>query len=484
MSLLSKFKDDPLLGRVIRSSGALFSSNSISLGLSVVQSILAARLLGPAGFGLVAIVTSYTTTINGFLSFRMSELVVRYGGEYLEKDEKEKVAALVKFAALMESTVSLLAFLVVAATAALASTYIAKTPNTAILFIVYSLGLLANFNTETSTGVLQMLGKIKYQGLINLTQSLLTAGLIVFAFFTKGSLQLVLFAYLAGKTVLGLGIFSTAFFQLTKRLGGGWWKQHVIARALLPFARHLRRTPVQVSNSQSNARLLRREEHPPRNDMDFRELFKFAFSSNLSATAILVFRESEILWVGYFLTSEAAGYYKAAYAIVSLLSVPANPFILTTYPEINKLVVQKSWARLKDFLKKITTVAAAYNLALAAGFIVLGKWLLSIYGEQYTAAYPALLALLVGFTFNYTLFWNRPLLLSLGLPQFPLKATVAAGVVKLALAFPLVPRFGYVVEAVLLSLYYITSVGAIVGRGITEITAQSAKLPIEHGDEK
>ncbi len=385
--------------------------------------------------------TSYATTVNGFLSFRMSELVVRYGGEYLERDEKEKTAALVKFAALMEATVSLLAFLAVAATATLASRYIAKTPDTAALFIIYSLGLLANFNTETSTGVLQMLGKIKYQGLINLTQSLLTAGLITFAFFTKGSLQLVLFAYLAGKTVLGLGIFSTAFFQLDEEawgVGGG-------------SACHCEGVfvPTKQSPTQEEIASSAKSKSAPRNDINFRELFKFAFSSNLSATAILVFRESEILWVGYFLTSEAAGFYKAAYAIVSLLSVPANPFILTTYPEINKLVVQKSWARLKDFLKKITTVAAVYNLALAAGFVVFGKWLLSIYGEQYTAAYPALLALLVGFTFNYILFWNRPLLLSLGLPQYPLKATVAAGLAKLALAFPLVPRFGYVAEAAL-----------------------------------
>jgi O-antigen/teichoic acid export membrane protein len=369
-------------------------------------------------------------------------------------------------AALSEATVSLFAFFVVAATAALASVYIAKTPNTAMLFIIYSLGLLANFNTETSTGVLQMLGKIKYQGVINLTQSLLTAGLITFAFFTKGDIQFVLYAYLAGKTVLGLAIFSTAFFQLTKKLGSGWWRQHVIARRVL-FP-----TKQSLGESEIASGI---EQERPRNDMDFRELFKFAFSSNLSATAILVFRESEILWVGYFLTSEAAGYYKAAYAIVSLLSVPANPFILTTYPEINKLVVQKSWARLKDFLKKITTVAAVSNLALAAAFVIFGKWLLAIYGEPYAAAYPALIALLVGFTFNYTLFWNRPLLLSLGLPEFPLKATVIAGVAKLALAFPLVPRFGYVAEAALLSLYYITSVGVIVWRGVKEIRAKDER---------
>lgn len=417
----------------MRSSSVLFSSNTISLGLSVVQSILAARLLGPAGFGLVGIVMGYASTVNGLLSFRMSELVVRYGGEYLEKNEKEKAAALVKAASLSEAAVSALAFLFVVITASLASQYIAKTPATAWLFILYGLGLLANFNIETSTGVLQTLDKIKLQGVINLVQSVLTAGIITFAFFSHGSLQLVLYAYLAGKTVLGLGIFLTAFHHLTRRLGGGWWN-----------------APIRIL---------------PR----FREMARFAISSNLSATAILVFRESEILWVGYFLTSEAAGYYKAAYAIVSLLAVPANPFILTTYPEINRLVVQKAWPRLKDFLRKITSISAAYNLVLAAAFVLFGKWLLWIYGGEYVVAYPALIALLVGQVFNYILFWNRPLLLSLGLPEFPLKATVAAGLAKMALAFPLVPLYGYVAEAALLSFYYLVSVGVIVWRGVKEI---------------
>jgi|CXWL01.1.fsa_nt_gi O-antigen/teichoic acid export membrane protein len=458
MSLLSKLKEDPLLSKVLRSSGALFSTNTISLGLSVVQSILAARLLGPAGFGLVAIIMSYASTVNGLLSFRMSELVVRYGGEYLEKGEKEKTAALVKAAALSEAIVSLLAFLVVAITAALASQYVSKTPNTAILFIIYSLGLLANFNTETSTGVLQMLGKIKYQGIINLVQSVLTAGMITFAYFTNGNLQFVLYAYLAGKIVLGLGIFLTAFFQLNKRLGGNWWRMS------------LRGAFVATKQSLNYEEIASdKEQERPRNDMNFRELLKFAVSSNLSATIILVFRESEILWVGYFLTLEAAGLYRAAYNIVGLLSVSANPLVLSTYPEINKLVVQKAWPRLKDFLKKITSIAAIYNLALAAGFVIFGKWLLSISGEKYVVAYPALLVLLAGFTFNYIFFWNRPLLLSLGFPQFPIYVTLIVGLIKLALAFPLIPRYGVAAAGALLSFYYIASVGVMVLRGMREI---------------
>jgi O-antigen/teichoic acid export membrane protein len=301
------------------------------------------------------------------------------------------------------------------------------------LFIIYALGLLANFNTETSRGILQVTDKIRLEGLINLFQTITTALIIAAAFFMQAGINLILGAYLLGKVILGLGMFITAQIHLRRAFQRSWWTASI------------RSLPA------------------------FREMAKFSISSNLSATAILVFRESEILWVGFFLSSEAAGYYKAAYAIISLLSVPANPLILTVYPELNRLVVQNAWPRLRDFLRKVTTLSFAYNMLLALGLVFFGRWVLWIYGEQYVVAYPAMLALLVGFVFNYTLFWNRPLLLSLGLPEFPLKATVAAGIAKLALAFPIVPRLGYVAEAALLSFYYIVSVGAIVWRGLKVI---------------
>lgn len=427
---------DALLGKVVRNSAHLFSSNSLSLGLSMAQGILAARLLGPSGYGLVAIVMSYASTVNGLLSFRMSELVVRYGGEYLERGERDRAAAIVKVASLVETAVSVLAFLVVVLSAGLASRYFAKTAGTSALFIVYALGLLANFNLETSTGILQVTDKIRLQGVINLIQTIVTAAVITAAFFLHGNLAVILGAYLLGKIILGLGMFFTAQVHLHRAIQRGWWRASIRS---LP---------------------------------DFKDMAKFAVSSNLSATAILAFRESEVLWVGFFLSSEAAGYYKVAYAIISLLSVPANPLILTVYPELNRLVVQKAWPRLRDFLRKVTTLSLAYNLLLALGLVFFGRWVLWIYGEQYVVAYPAMMALLVGFVFNYTLFWNRPLLLSLGKPEYPLKATLVAGLVKLALAFPLVPAFGYVAEAALLSFYYISSVGAIVWRGMNEIKVQ------------
>jgi O-antigen/teichoic acid export membrane protein len=434
MTLLSKFQKDPLFVKIIRSSGSLFSANTLALGLSVVQGIMATRLLGPAGFGLIGVVMAFASTVNSIFSFRMGELVVRYGGEYINKGEKEKAASLIKSASLIEGAVSLLAFCVAILTANLAQTYLAKTQNTAWMFAFFAFNLLANFNAETSTGILQITDRIKWQGTVNLIQAVVVTLVIAGAFFFGGGLTLVLIAYLVGKSILGFGLFTLAQNQLKEKLGSGWM--------YAPFSALTEK----------------------------REIIRFAFSSNISATIIKLFRESELIWVGFFLDTAAVGYYRVAYTIAHFLAIPADPLIATTFPEINRLAVEKAWNKLKSFLKKITALSFAYNIAIGIVFILFGQWIIRIYsGADYLDAYPALIALTVGLVFNYILFWNRPLLLALGLPEFPVYVTLVAGIVKLALSFWLVPVYGVAAAGGLLSFYYIASVGVMVVRGIVEI---------------
>ncbi|KXK13122.1 MAG: Inner membrane protein YghQ [Chloroflexi bacterium OLB14] len=434
MSLLSKFTQDPLFTKIIRASGSLLSNNTIALGLSVVQGIMATRLLGPAGFGLIGVIMAFASTVNSIFSFRMSEVVVRYGGEYLNLADKKSASALLKLAGCTEAFVSLTAFIIVIITAQLAETHLAKTSGVAWMFIFYAIGLLANFNTETSTGILQITDKIKLQGTINLIQAIFTTVIIVFAFFFNGSIITVLIAYLIGKSILGLGLFITAQVQLNKRLDKGWFQ-----------------TPISSLKNK-------------------KEIFNFAFSSNISATIIKIFRESELIWVGLFLDTSAVGYYRVAYTITHFLAIPADPLIATTFPEINRLAVEKAWGKLKSFLKKITAFSFAYNILLGAGLIIFGRWVISIYsGDEYLNAYPALVALTIGLVFNYILFWNRPLLLALGLPQYPIYVTLIIGLIKLALSFVLIAKYGVVMAGALLAFYYIASVGIMVWRGMKRI---------------
>ena len=71
------WKQDKALGNVVRNSGYLFSSNTISMGLSAVQGILSALLLGPLYYGWLGIIVKYASSVNRLLSFRMTEVVIK-----------------------------------------------------------------------------------------------------------------------------------------------------------------------------------------------------------------------------------------------------------------------------------------------------------------------------------------------------------------------------------------------------------------------
>ena len=439
MSLLRKYwhawRQDRLLSAVIRNSGHLFSGNTIGTALSLVQSIFAAKLLGVVNVGVLGVVTVFASTVNRLFSFRMGELVVKYIEQYRSEGRPDRAAAVVKAAALVESLTSLLAFAVLVLLTPLAAQLFAHDPQTAPWFLIYGLIIPGNLCTETSTGVLQVARRFRAQAVINIGQSVLTALIIVGAFILHGNMLVVVLAYTLGKLILGIGPMVLAWDSLRKIYGPGWWR--------------------------ASFKLL-----PPR-----KELAAFAVSTNLSATLNMIVRDSELLWVGFFLTTRDVGYYKIALAIINLVLAPINPLISATYPELSRSVAEKSWAQLRRLLRRVTILAGGWSVGVSLGLLAFGNWVILLYGAEYLPAYPALMVLLLGYGVANILFWNRSLLLVLQRPVFPFQVMLWTGLAKVALAFVLVPRFGYIAEAALLSAYLAISVAIIVWQGLRQTTA-------------
>ena len=217
-SLLSKLKSDPLLARVLKNSGYLFSSTSISAALGFVQGILIVRLIGIENYGLLAgTVFVFATNVNRLLSFRMSEVAVKYLGEALAQDDKERAAALVKGMGLIEIITSILAYLVLFLLAPWAAQTFAKDESTTWLFQAYGLYLLGNLIFETSTGVLQTFKRFDRNSATQLSGTILNAILVVAAFFLHGTLIHILAAYLAGKFLAGILIVLFALRELVEQ---------------------------------------------------------------------------------------------------------------------------------------------------------------------------------------------------------------------------------------------------------------------------
>lgn len=427
------WKEDPLLGRVLRNTGYLFSGSTLGLVLSMVQSVFAARLLGAEYFGVLGTITVFCSMVNRLFSFRMGELVIRYVGHYQAEKQPERAAAVVKAAALVEALTSILAFMALVLLAPLAALVFAKDAALSPLFIFYGVIILGNLFTETSTGVLQLARNFRSQAIINVGQAVLTALIIVFAFFNHGSIIEVVFAYLVGKLVLGIGPMVLAWGSLKEMLGPGWYK--------------------------ASLRLL-----PP-----WRELAGFAVSSNLSATLTLLVRDSELLWVAFFLSPVEVGYYKVAFGVINLMLMPISPFISTTYPEISRSVAERNWVQLRRLLRRVTAIAGGVTGVMGLGIAIFGPLMLWMYGWEFLPVYPALLILLIGYGVANVLFWNRTLLLSFNLPRFPFQVMLWTGLLKVALGLWVIPHLGYYGAAALLSAYFAVSVGIIAWKGLSEI---------------
>lgn len=437
MSLFQKIRtrlsDDPLLQRVVRNSSYLFSSSAISAILGTIQMVLVVRLLDPDEYGLATgIIMLFATSVNQLLSFRMSEVVVRYAGEALAHENREKAAALIKGIGLTEAATSVVAYLVLVALAPWAAATFAKDASTAPLFPLYGLFLLANIVYETSVGTLQTLNKFGRVARAQFFQSMTTFLFVIAAAVLGLSVLGVLLAYLAGKTIAGLMITLSALREARRELGTGW----------------LRAPLNQVP--------------------DWRSIGRFMLSTNLNGTVNLLARDNIPIYIGYFLSTTEVGYFKFALTLINLVKLPIEPFIWPTYAEITRTIAQKQWDVTRRLLRQVSSIAGIWTLLTGGGLIALGWWLIPlIFGADYAPSYPAVVILMLGYACANILNWNRPLLLALGRPRIPLMVGAIVGAVELILFFTLVPRTNYLVASAIFSGYLAVSVLWMVWRGLT-----------------
>lgn len=417
---VNRLFSSPIFRRVIKNSGYLFSATGLSAGLAMIQGILTARMLGVSDFGVLGAITLFTSVVNNLLSFRMSEVVIKYVSQFTEAGDDRRAAAAFKLAALVEMAASVLAFGILYLLAPLGAQYLAKDDSLSYLFVFYGLVVLANLIAESSTGLLQIFDRFRRIAGLNLAGNAVTLAVIALVYILNGDLMGVLAAYLAGKSISALVLSLAALREADQRWGKDW-----------------RRAQLSILKPQ------------------WGEMTRFAVSTNISASVSLVTKDSELLWVSLFRNPIETGYYKLALTLTNLAQMPVSPLPQATYPELSRQAARREWKEMRSLMKRGSLLAGGYTLAATLFLVLLGKPLIGLlYTPQYLPAYPALLILLFGFLVANTYYWRRPALLALGQAGFPAKVNLALAAVKLVGILLLVPRYGYLASAVLLAGFY------------------------------
>lgn len=436
----SNLRNDPLLQRVVRNSSYLFSSSAVSAVLSVVQMIFVVRLLDPDGYGLATgIIMVFASNVNRFLSFRMSEVVVRYVGEALAHEKKDQAIALIKGIGITEAITSVVAYLVLLALSPWAANALAKDVSTTPLFIFYGLFLITNLVYETSVGVLQTTNHFSQVARANFYQSIAVFISIVIISLWMPNIFGVLAAYLVGKAIAGFMVTTSAIREMNRQFGSDW-----------------RRARMGLIS-------------------DWKSIGRFMLSTNINGTINLFARDNIPIYIGYFLSTTEVGYFKFALTLINVVMLPIEPFIWPTYAEITRTIAQRQWEATRKLLKQVSSIAGVWTLLSGGGLIALGWWLIPlVFGAKFAPSYPAIVILLIGYGFANIFNWNRPLLLALGHPRYPLFVAGVVGAVEVALIFLLVPTGNYLIASAIFSGYLAISILWMVLRGLTFIKRAEA----------
>lgn len=402
---VSRLRDDPALVRILKNSGWLLSAKGLSLPMQVVQSVLIARLLGVAGFGMFGVIIAYVETARRLTSFRMNEVVIKFVTDAVVAHDTPRAAATMKAALGAEVGSSLVSFAIVWATVPALGHYFLGDSSANVFVMVYSLSILIDCMLEPLTGALQVFDRFRVQAIADVIGKLASLCAVAVVFGMHGGMLAVLIAYLAGNAVSTGLVVVFALREIAERFGARWW-----------------RTPLAVLRGRG------------------RELGGFALSTNLGGTLSLIVKDSELLWLGYFTTPAAAGLYKLAKSWIAMVVIPAAPLVKSFYPEIARAIAARELAKTKRLLRRGTALAAAWIVPVGVGFLAVSPWMVPwLYGAEYRPAIAVFAILLLGMGISDILFWMRPTLLALGRPDVALRITALHTVLKVVLVVALVP---------------------------------------------
>lgn len=416
---------DLVIRRAMRNSGWLLASRGITGVLGLAQGALLTRALGMEQYGIYAVMTTFVMVINGLASFRMNEFVVKYVGDGLASRSRDAVAAAIKFAMIVEACASLVAFLVVAVLAPMAATSLVHDPDLTGLIRICGFATIAMLVMESSVGVLQVFNRFGLQAIVSVLGAIAVLGATVAAFLLDGSLEAMIWAAVAGAVVTSGAMTWAAVRTARERCGRGWW-----------------RVPLEKLKGGRRAAL------------------GFGFHTNASASLAMVIRDADVLWLGYLRGPAEAGLYRLALLLATNLMLPVANLGQAFYPEIAAQAARESWRRFRRLLDHGTRLAAAYLVPMCVLLAFIGGPLIgAVFGPGFAPAAVALTVLLAGMGFANGLFWARPALLALGRPDYAFKVSSMLAVLKLVGVFALVPVYGYVGNAALLSALYVIGVG-------------------------
>lgn len=128
---------------------------------NVVQGAIVARALGPADFGVTALVMAYPALVSGVFDARISDFGMKYLGRFSDAEHRDRARGISLLSILIDVGVAVLTLVVVLATSGWANAHVLGTPGGAELMTLYTASLILRAPVGTAYVTLVLRGELK-----------------------------------------------------------------------------------------------------------------------------------------------------------------------------------------------------------------------------------------------------------------------------------------------------------------------------------
>lgn len=196
--------------RVARQSLWMGAIAGVQLLSGLAQVSLSARILGPEGFGILAVIMAVTALIHGLLSLPGDDTVTTFATRAVAEGRAEEASRILRFTLVVSFGLSLMAYALIAGLALVGSGLLGIAQVHADAVLLFGIvGILRATQSETMA-VLRLADRVSLGLIVIIATTLIRVALLIIAWLTDGGLIEVVMAYVAAGVVNGVGMFAVA----------------------------------------------------------------------------------------------------------------------------------------------------------------------------------------------------------------------------------------------------------------------------------
>ncbi|MEI6558597.1 MAG: oligosaccharide flippase family protein [Rhodospirillaceae bacterium] len=435
----------PSLRRLFTNGSYLFGGSAAAMVLALLQTLILARTLGPAEFGIWSGVQAYVLVAYSLCTFRTSEPVTRYLVEFRDRDDQGLMALLLGSALATETVTRVLALVVIALSVPwLAGELPGGMAAVPLYMLIGTMQVCAVFD-QVWFSVARDLGRYRAIAVLN----------TAFPLMRVGGLGLLL--------ALGqLSLFSAGWLMA---ISGAL--QAVITGGCL-FAAMAEGYGLRLP-ALAGAGLLRR-----RHELDaFWGFMGATFLWSICSSAI---KEADTLVLGFFRPAEEVGWYRLAKSLAATVMRVGEMLSQVIYQDFSELVVRRDLAEVRRrVLVLCRTWLPVVSVGTLVGILVARPMIVLVFGAAFEPSVLPFQMLLLASGFVTMVFWVRPIVLALELYWYNFRITVVQGLLLLPLNVVMCQAYGMLGATATLALAWIAGYAALLWPAARRLSAEACR---------